>query len=491
MVRVWSTIALAGLLAACSLAPPYQVPPIEAAAQYRNVGPWAPAQPADRLNRDGWWSLYHDPRLDELQRQLAANNPDLSAAVAHYAQAQAYLTQVRSDLFPVLKGIGNAQRIRQSDTRPLRADGGPSDYNSVTLGVELDYEVDLWGRVRNSVNAGADEAEAAAADLASARLSLQTQLTDDYIRLRGLDQQTQLLGATTDAFAKALNLTEGLHSGGIVSGLDVARARTQLSSAKSQLSQNQAQRALMEHAIAALVGAQPAQFGIAVATDRIELPVVPAGVPSALLQRRPDIAAAERRVAEANAKIGVARAAYFPTITLSPQLGYQSDQYAGLLAAPNLFWSIGPALVATLLDGGRRQAGVDAARAATDEAASHYRSIVLGAFQQVEDNLTLIAGLGTALQDQRDAASAAHDSENLALSRYKDGAVGYLDVVEAQTAALQAQSGVLDLQTRQLSANVQLVKALGGGWSVARQDARSGPGRVGGARDTPDTARRW
>ncbi|EIK95880.1 RND efflux system outer membrane lipoprotein [Pseudomonas sp. M47T1] len=465
MVRALTPLALA-LLSACSLAPAYQVPPIETAAQYRNVGPWTPAQPADQMSRDGWWAIYHDSRLNALQQQLAANNPDLSAALAHYAQAQAYLAQVRSDLFPLLKGFANPQRIRQSDTRPLRATGGPSDYNSVTVGVEVDYEVDLWGRVRNSVNAGTDEAQAAAADLASARLSLQTQLTDNYIRLRGLDQQTQLLTATTEAFGKALSLTEGLHGGGIVSGLDVARARTQLSSAKSQLSQNQTQRALMEHAIAALVGAQPAQFSLPMDTARIELPVVPTGVPSALLQRRPDIAAAERRVAEANAKIGIARAAYFPTITLSPQIGYQSDQYAGLLAAPNLFWSIGPSLVATLLDGGKRKAGVDAARAATDEAAGHYRSVVLGAFQQVEDNLTLIAGLGNALQDQRDAASAAHDSESLALSRYKDGAVGYLDVVEAQTASLQAQSGVLDLQTRQLSANVQLVKSLGGGWST-------------------------
>ncbi|WP_213879082.1 efflux transporter outer membrane subunit [Pseudomonas sp. dw_358] len=469
-----SPVALAALAlvlsGACSMAPPYHVPPIDAAAHYRTVGPWTPAQPGDRINRDGWWTIYHDRRLNTLQETLASNNPDLSAAMAHYAQAQAYLVQVRSDLFPSLKGFASPQRIRQSDTRPLRATGGPSAYNSATVGVELDYEVDLWGRVRNAVNAGTDEALAAAADLASARLSLQTQLTDDYVRLRGLDQQAQLLSSTAEAFAKALSLTEGLHGGGIVSGLDVARARTQLSTAKSQLSQNQAQRALMEHAIAALVGAQPAQFNVPVDTTRIELPSVPTGVPSALLQRRPDIAAAERRVAEANARIGIARAAYFPTITLGPQIGYQSDQYAGLLSAPNLFWSIGPSLVATLLDGGKRKAGVDAARAATDEAASHYRSTVLGAFQQVEDNLSLIAVLGSALQDQRDAASAAQDSESLALSQYKDGGAGYLDVVEAQTTALQAQSSVLDLQTRQLSANVQLVKALGGGWSVERGD---------------------
>lgn len=461
-------------LGACSLAPDYKIPPSEVAANYRTVGPWAPAQPADGLSRDGWWKLYHDPKLDDLQQRLSANNPDLRAAVAHYAQSQAFVDQLNSDLFPTLKGIGNAQRIRQSDTRPLRAATGPSDYNSATLGVEVDYEVDLWGRVRDSVAAGRDEASASQADLASARLSLQAQLADSYIRLRGLDQQTQLLMQTREAFAKALSLTEGLHGGGIVSGLDVARARTQLSSAKSQLEQTLAQRALLEHAIAALVGASASEFSLAPDTTPIGLPVVPVGVPSNLLQRRPDIAAAERRVAEANARIGIARAAYFPTINLSAQGGYQSDQYAGMLAAPNLFWSIGPALVGTLLDGGKRRAQVDAAKAATDEAASRYRSVVLGSFQQVEDSLSLLSGLGAALVEQRDAASAATDSQNLAMSRYKDGGAGYLDVVEAQTVALQAQSSVLDLQTRQLSANVQLVKALGGGWNSAELAGASG-----------------
>ncbi|MGV8919174.1 MAG: efflux transporter outer membrane subunit [Pseudomonas sp.] len=472
------SLLLTSLLAlgACHLSPDYKVPVTPETAHFRTVGPWSVATPADQLSRDGWWKIYNDPLLNELQQQLLTNNPDLSAALAHYEQAQAFVTQVESGLFPIIKGSGNGQRDRQSDTKPLRSATAGPIYNSFTVGAEVDYEVDLWGRVRDSVSAGTDEALASKADFASARLSLQAQLTDSYIRLRGLDQQTQLLMQTTDAFSKALNLTEGLHGGGIVSGLDVSRAKTQLSSAKSQLTQNRAQRAVLEHAIASLVGASASEFTIAANTKDIALPVVPTGLPSALLQRRPDIAAAERRVAEANAKIGVARAAFFPTVTLSAQGGYQSDVAAGLLSAPNLFWAIGPSLVTTLFDAGARQAGVDAAKAATAEAGGRYRSVVLTAFQQVEDNLTLIDGLGNALKDQHDAADAAQYSQDLALARYRQGAVGYLDVVEAQTVALQAQSSVLDLQTRQLSANVGLVKALGGGWTSAELASVSAEG---------------
>ncbi|CAG4894011.1 efflux transporter outer membrane subunit [Paraburkholderia saeva] len=451
-------------LAGCSLAPDYQVPQTPVAAQYRTLGPWVSAQPADRLPRDGWWKIYGDPQLDDLETRLLANNTDLKAAYAHYAQAQAFVEQVSSGLFPKASASFVPQRDRQSATRPLRA-GGPDYYNSVTLGGEIDYDLDLWGRVRDSVVAGKDEALATQADLASVQLSLQVQLADNYIRLRGLDQQTQLLSETVVAFAKALQLTQTLHGGGIVSGLDVARARTQLSSAKSQLSQNLAQRALVEHAIAVLVGASASEFTLPQATAAIPLPVIPAGVPSTLLQRRPDIAAAERRVAEANAKIGVARAAYFPSIVLSLQGGLQSSAYAGLIAAPNLFWALGPQIVQYVFDGGFRRGQLDAAKAATDEAGARYRGVVLSAFQQIEDNLSLLSDLGTALDQQRDAADAAERSVDLALERYRHGAVGYLDVVQAQTAALDSQRGVLDIQTRQLSANVQLVHALGGGWS--------------------------
>jgi NodT family efflux transporter outer membrane factor (OMF) lipoprotein len=459
-----SSAAAAALLAGCSLAPDYKVPPSPVAAQYRTIGPWVSAQPADRLNRDGWWKMYGDPQLNDLQQRLLANNTDLRAAFAHYQQAQAFVEQVRSQLFPTVTAIGIPQRDRQSATRPLRV-GGPDYYNSVTLGGEIDYDLDLWGRVRNSVEAGKDEAQASAADLASVQLSLQVQLTDSYIQLRGLDQQTQLLRETVTAFTKALQLTQTLHGGGIVPGLDVSRAQTQLSSAQSMLSQNLAQRALLEHAIAVLVGTSASEFTMSEQTAMIPLPVIPLGVPSALLQRRPDIAAAERRVAEANAKIGVARAAYYPSITLSAQGGLQSSAYAGLFSAPNLFWAVGPQLVQYVFDGGLRRGQLDAAKAAMDEYGARYRGVVLSAFQQVEDNLSLLSDLGVALTQQRDAAGAAQHSVDLAMTLYRRGAVGYLDVVQAQTAALDAERATIDIQTRQLRANVQLIHALGGGWT--------------------------
>lgn len=455
-------------LGACSLAPPLQVPATPLPAQFHTQGPWSVGTPDDQANRDGWWRIYNDPQLDAMQQQLLQNNPDLSAAFAHYQQSQDYLAQTRSGLFPTISALGNGQRIRQSDNKPLRSATAPAVYNSATVGVEVDYEVDLWGRVRDSVAAGTSDSEAAKADLASARLSLQAQLTDSYIRLRGIDWQNQLLEQSRDAYAKALNLTEGLHGGGIVSGLDVARARTQLSTVKSQLSQSQVQRALLEHSIAAMLGESASTYSVAVNVAPIALPNVPTGVPSSLLQRRPDIAAAERRIAAANARIGVAKAAWFPQVNLSAQGGYQSDEFARLLSAPNLFWVIGPSLAGTLFDGGARQAQVDIAKAATDEAAARYRGVVLGAFEQVENNLSQIAGLGSALDDQRDAAAAAKYAEDLSTSRYRQGAVAYLDVVTAQEASLQAQRSVLELQTEQLSANVGLVKALGGGWNVAQ-----------------------
>lgn len=450
---------------ACSLAPDYHAPAVPVAAAYQSAGPWGVAQPSDQLPRDGWWQVYQDPQLDALQQQLLANNADLSAALAHYQEAQAFVDQARSALFPTVSALVNPQSDRESNNRPLRGTVAPSTYNSVTLGGELDYEVDLWGRVRDTVAASRDEALATRADLASVQLSLQAQLADSYLQLRGFDQQDALLEQTIKAFGRALQLTQSLHQGGIVSQLDVARAQTQLSSARSLLSQTQAQRALTQHAIAVLVGASASQFSIAAQTAPFVLPPTPVGVPSTLLQRRPDIAAAERRTAEANAKIGVARAAYFPSLTLDVQGGFQSNTYQHLLTAPNLFWAAGPTLAGYIFDGGRRAADVASAKASESEAGARYRGVVLTAFQQVEDSLTLLTDLGTALNDQQDAANAAQQALDLALERYRHGAVGYLDVVQAQTAALDAQRSALDLQTRQLRADVELVRALGGGWS--------------------------
>ncbi|MBB5359807.1 NodT family efflux transporter outer membrane factor (OMF) lipoprotein [Rhodanobacter sp. ANJX3] len=465
-------LAIVLALAGCSLAPPYKTPAVPVAPSYRNApadsGMWQAAQPSDQLPRDRWWQLYHDAQLDRLQQRLLTSNADIAAALAHYRQAQAFDLQSRSALFPTVSTNANGQRDRESDTKPLRGATSPADYNSFTVGAEADYELDLWGRIRNTVEASKAETLASAADLASAQLSLQAQLADNYIQLRGLDQQIALFQQSIDAYQKALKLTQTLHTGGIVSGLDVARAQSQLSTAKSLWSQAQAQRALIQDAIAVLVGESASTFELAAQTDTIDLPPVPTGVPSTLLQRRPDIAAAERRVAEANARIGIARAAYFPSLTLSAQGGFQSAQYPGLLTAPNHFWAIGPSLFETIFDGGKRKAGVRAAKAATDEAGARYRSVALNAFAQVEDNLAQIDHIGVARTDQKNAADAAQHSVDLSMDRYKEGAVGYLDVVQAQTTALDAQRSLLGLNTNQLRASVQLIKALGGGWSTDR-----------------------
>jgi NodT family efflux transporter outer membrane factor (OMF) lipoprotein len=372
--------------------------------------------------------------------------------------------QARSELFPQI-GIGaNGERNRESKNTAHYA--SPSEYDSYSIGVQASYEVDLWGQVRNTVEAGRDNALAAQADLASVQLSLQAQLADAYMQLRGYDQQIALLEQTIEAYQKALKLTQTLHAGGIVSGLDVSRAQTQLSDARSQSSQAQAQRALMQDQIAVLVGENASNFGLQADTTAVPVPVIPLDVPSSLLQRRPDVAAAERRVAAANAGIGVARAAWFPSLTLNAQGGYQSSGWANLFTAPSRIWALGPQLAFDLFDGGYRKATVNAAKAKTDEAGATYRGVVLTAFQQVQDNLALLNHLGTASVNQKDASDAAQHALDLSMTQYKHGAVSYLDVVQAQTVALQEQRGLLQLDTQRLRASVQLIRALGGGWSA-------------------------
>lgn len=460
-------VAIAASLGGCSLAPAYQPPATPQAQAYRDVGPWVTAQPSDQQPRDHWWQRYGYAELDALETKLLANNADLAAAYAHYQQAQAFAMQARSELFPQIGLDAAGQRQRQSDhAPPLRNPSAPSDYNAYTVGAQASYEVDLWGRVRNSVEAGRDNELAAAADLASAQLSLQAQLADSYMQLRGLDQQIELLQQTIQAYERALKLTQTLHGGGIVSGLDVSRAQTQLSDARSQWSQTIAQRVLMQDAIAVLVGENAASFSLSARTEAIAVPVIPLDVPSTLLQRRPDVAAAERRVAAANAGIGVARAAWFPSLTLNAQGGYQSTGWANLLTAGNRIWALGPALAVDLFDGGYRKATIAAAKAKTDEAGAAYRGVVLGAFQQVQDNLALLDHLGNASANQKDAADAAQHALDLSMSQYKHGAVSYLDVVQAQTTALQEKRGLLQLDAQRLRASVQLIRALGGGWST-------------------------
>ncbi|MCB5190580.1 efflux transporter outer membrane subunit [Methylobacillus arboreus] len=458
--------SLLALLGACSFAPELKLPEVPVAEAYKEVQPWVPAQPADQLPRGAWWKLYGDEELNALQDKLITNNPNLAAAFAHYQQALAYSEQARAGLFPSLSANGQAGRNRVSENRPLVPPNAviPPTYSNYSIGLQANYELDLWGRVRNAVKAGVAEAIAAEADFESARLSLQAQLADNFIVLRGLDQQLHILEETVQANDKALSITRTRHDAGVVPGLDVSRAQTQLETTRSQLEQVKAQRAVVEHAIAALVGESPSSFSIASKETPVALPQIPLGVPSTLLQRRPDIAAAQRRVEAANASIGVAKTAYFPALSLSAAFGYQSVSTGNWLNAPSNFWSIGPGMVFQLFDGGRRKAQVAQAEAVLEEVGARYRNVVLEAFQQVEDNLARLNHYQTAANSERAAAEAAQKSMDFAMNRYREGAANYLEVTSAQTQALDTQRALLTLNVSQLRASVELIRALGGGW---------------------------
>ena len=461
---LWSGAALTLVLSACSLAPPLKTPVIPAGDAYKEIGPWTQAQPADRLPRDSWWALYGNAELDALEKRLIDGNPTLAAALANYAQARALADQARAGLFPTLDLNASAARNRESINAPLRGPTTPTYFNANTLGGSVSYELDLWGRIRNEVAAGEANAAASAADLENARLSLIAQLVDDYIQLRSLDRDSAILDETVQTFTRALKLTEQRHDAGIAPGLDVSQAQTQLNVALSQAAQTLAQRALMEHAIAALLGVSASTFSLNPAIVAITLPHTPSGVPATLLERRPDIAAAQRRMIAANANIGVARAAYFPTLTLGAQGGFQSTAASNLLSAPSSFWAIGPNALLSLFDGGLRRAQVAQARAEFDASAANYRSIVVSAFQQVEDSLATLNHFHDASIDEKAAVDAAQRTLDFSMALYKQGATDYLTVVTSQTALLQAQLEALNLDTIQLTASVDLIRALGGGW---------------------------
>jgi NodT family efflux transporter outer membrane factor (OMF) lipoprotein len=460
----WSGPLLALMLGACSFAPKLTTPEVPTAVAYKEMGSWTQAQPADRLARDSWWTLYDNVEIDTLQQQLIAANPTLAAAVANYAQARALSDQARAGLFPTLGLSAGAERNRESVNYPIRAPTTPIYYNVDTIGGSVGYELDLWGQIRNEVAAGEANAAASAADLENARLSLLAQLVGDYIQLRSLDRQGDILSEAVAAYARALTLTEQRHNAGIAPGLDVSYAQTQLDAARSQAAQTLAQRALMEHAIAALLGVSASTFSIKPQIVPIRLPPIPTGVPASLLQRRPDIAAAQRRMIAANANIGVARAAYFPTLTLGAQGGFQSSSVSNLLSAPSSFWAIGPNALLSVFDGGLRRAQVAQARAEFNASAAYYRGVVVTAFQQVEDNLATLNHYHDAGLEEKAAVDAAQRTLDLSMQLYVKGATDYLTVVTSQTAALQAQLSALTLETMQLQASVQLIQALGGGW---------------------------
>ncbi|MFX1679635.1 efflux transporter outer membrane subunit [Mitsuaria sp. CC2] len=465
-----TALAVAALIAGCAEPPKTVLPDVPMTTGFKEArGPWVEAGSSTTapIAFDGWWKGYGDPELDALQQRLIANSPDLASALARYQQAKAATDSLRSAQSPTLNSALNGQRIRQSESRPLRVLGptSPDWYNSATLGLDLSYEVDLWGRISQQVRAGLASERAAAADLAAARLALQAQLADSMLQLRGLDRDNALLADAEEAYTHAFDLISRRHQAGIASGLDQARAEGQLESARSQRRQSQAQRAVLEHAIAALVGANASNFRIEPAASLdLAVPVVPTGLPSTLLERRPDIAAAQQRVVAATATLGVAKTAFFPSVVLSAQGGFQSSDFGRFLEAPNLFWAIGPTLAYNLLDGGRRKAEEARASAALDESAQRYRGTVLAAFQQVEDQLVLLDRYGEALASENKSVAAAERSLALATNRYRAGAAAYLEVVTSQTAGLQARRSAVDLATRQRRATVALVRALGGGW---------------------------
>ena len=471
-MRLRFPVVLAGLaLASCNLAPTYKAPPPPAAAAFKEAGPWQQAKPSDALPRGAWWRLYNDPTLDKLEGQLNVSNPDLAAAFARYQQARAYAAEAYSGFFPTIdlggsgmqSGLPNGMRT-QGPRRPF---GEPNRFATNVYDVGAIYEVDFWDQVANRVAAGEAEAQAAAGDLATVRLSLDAELAADYLSLRGLDSEIKLLNDTVAAYHRALEIVQNRFTGKISPALDVARAETQLDSAEAYASDAVAQRALMEHAIATLVGVPASSFSLPPAIIEYTVPNVPPGLPAQLLERRPDIAAAERRVASANAQIGVARAAFYPNVTLNALGGFENAGLTGLTQSPGSFWAIGPGAVLPLFEGGLRHAVEAGAYAAFNRSAANYRAVVLAAFQEVEDNLALLHYLGQESQQEQLAVTAANKTLNLSMDLYRDGAVNYLEVVFAQAEALQAELGELSLTTRILLADVHLIRGLGGGWEAS------------------------
>lgn len=472
------------VLSGCSLAPPYGPPSIAAPPAFREggaaspnaasaAGPhaasaagWTTATPGDSAPRGAWWLAFDDPVLTDLEGRVEGASPTLAAALARYDAARANARVSESARFPTIDASAGAARQRAPGLRPL-SNGSAQTYDTLTLGATLDYEIDLWGRVRNSVRAGRADAAASAADLAAVRLSLQANLADAYVQLRGLDAEAALLRQTVAAFTRARDLTQTRHDGGIGSGLDVSRADTVLASARAQVSEVANARAAIEHAIAAIVGEVATSFRIAPQVLPLQPPTVAAGIPSELLQRRPDVAEAERRMFAANARIGVARAAQYPQLSLGLGAGLEASG-GPLFSTPATYWALGPAqALLNLFDGGRRRAQVRISRAQYDEAAADYRGTVLTAFREVEDGLAAARNQATQAGDQTAAAVAAGRTSELALIRYRDGASDYLEVVTAQTAALDAQRAAIGVQTLRMQSAVALVRALGGDYSAA------------------------
>jgi NodT family efflux transporter outer membrane factor (OMF) lipoprotein len=465
--RALAALTLAGACCACSLAPRYQRPATAPPPPgYRELDGWKIATPADLTPKGPWWKIYQDPALDALEAQMADANQSLKAAFARLQEARAQTAINRAAYFPSLTADAHATRIETSVNSPNFFAAEHNPLNDFIVGAELSYEIDLFGRVRNTVAGAKASEQATAGDVAALELSLQAELANDYFLLRGLDAQQELLDRTVADYTKALKLTENLYKGGAAAVADVQQAKAQLETAHTQAEDTRLRRAQTEHAIAVLVGRQASDFHLD--TRALEPgaapPAIEPGLPSQLLERRPDVAAAERRVAAANANIGVARAAYFPVFSLAGTLGLESTATSSWMQAPSRFWSVGPQGLLTLFDAGLHRAQNAAARAAYDEQVANYRASVLTAFQDVEDNLAALRQLERESASEAAAVSATQGALDQALYRYQGGIVTYLEVVSTENAALTARLSAVDIQTRRIAASVLLVKALGGSW---------------------------
>ncbi|HEY7791284.1 MAG TPA: efflux transporter outer membrane subunit [Vicinamibacterales bacterium] len=469
---------VAGLCAAgCAVGPKYVKPAEPTSPAYKETPPgeagkdWTQAAPADAVQRGEWWRIFGDATLDHLETSLTAANQNLKIADAQYRQARAAVRSARAAYVPQIGVAGSITPGTQSANRPLRnPQAARSSTDFLALG-DVSYEPDFWGRIGRTVEASRAEAQATAADLELARLSLHAECAIDYFALRGLDAQKALLDSTVAAYQRALELAQNRYAGGLASGADVAQAQTQLESTRAQAIDLDAARAQLQHAIAVLIGQPPATFSLAAQPLTTPPPAIPPGVPSQLLERRPDIAAAERQIAAANANLGLASTAFYPLLTLTASGGFESGSIGDWFKGLSAFWMAGPAAALTVFDGGRRRARVEQARAAYDQTVAGYRETVLQAFQEVEDNLATLRVLQQEAQTQAAAVNAAQRSLTLATNRYRGGVTSYLEVTVAQTVALTNERTAVGILTRQMTASVLLVKALGGGWNTAQLPA--------------------
>jgi NodT family efflux transporter outer membrane factor (OMF) lipoprotein len=457
------------LLSACAIGPKYQRPSAPAPAAYKELPPepsseWKQAQPGDELSKGKWWEVYNDPELSALEEQVSISNQNLKAAEAQFREAKDAVRIARSNLFPTANASVSIVNSRSSSNTGGTASGSRTLYD---LPASLAWEADLWGNIHRSVSASIATAQASAALLENARLLFQAELAVDYFQLRGNDGDRALLERTVKSYQEYLQLTQNRFNAGVASGADVAQAETQLDGAQTQWVELGVAHAQLEHAIAILIGKPPAEVSVSFATLKSPPPPVPVGVPSTLLERRPDIAAAERQMAAVNEQIGIAKAAFYPALTLSASAGLQSTDFVKWISWPSRFWSVGPQLAETLFDAGKRRAQVAQAQAAFDVAVANYRQTVLTSFQQVEDNLAALRVLSDEARVENNAVDAAERALAISTDQYKAGTVSYLQVIISQTAALQAERTAVDILTRRRVASVLLVEALGGGWNAS------------------------